>query len=77
MWVNPSMVSTICRVLLAGSSAGSEWADLERAAYEVRDQARRAWRQHGLTADQTAELVAILADASRRISEVLRRSSRG
>ena len=59
------------------TSGGSEWADLERAAYEVRDQARRAWRQHGLTADQTAELVAILADASRRISEVLRRSSRG
>ena len=58
-------------------TAGREWAELERAAYEVRDQARRAWRQHGLTADQTAELVEILADASRRISEVLRRSSRG
>jgi DNA-binding PadR family transcriptional regulator len=57
-----------------GSSAftGSDWTDVERAASEVRDQARRAWRQHGLTAEQTAEIVAILADTSRRIADVLR-----
>jgi len=56
-----------------GSSAdGSDWAELERAAYEVRDQARAAWRRHGVTAAQAAALLEILTDASRRIAEVMR-----
>ena len=56
----------------AGTFAGADWTDVERAASEVREQARRAWRQHGLTAEQTAEIVEILADTSRRIAQVLR-----
>lgn len=76
-WSGPPMSDFGFGMPSKGTSVGSgDWADLERAAYEVRDQARRAWRQHGLTSEQTAELLEILADASRRISEVLRRTPR-
>ncbi len=57
-------------------SGGRDWADLERAAYDLRRQARRAWREHGLTGEQTSDLIEILADASQRISDVLRRGRR-
>ena len=40
---------------------------------ELREEARRAWRQYGLTSEQGREVVDILADASRRIQEVVRR----
>jgi DNA-binding PadR family transcriptional regulator len=56
----------------AGGFSSADWTDVERAASEVREQARQAWRQHGLTAEQMAEIVEILADTSRRIAEVLR-----
>lgn len=48
-------------------------SELERAMAELRNEARQAWRRHGLTAEQTREVVDILGDASRRIREVVRR----
>ena len=47
--------------------------DLERAVNDLRAQARRAWRRHGLTQEQTTEIASILSEASRRIGEVLGR----
>lgn len=47
--------------------------DVEAAVAELREEARRAWRQYGLTSEQGREVVDILADASRRIQEVVRR----
>ena len=47
--------------------------ELERAMAELRQEARQAWRRHGLTAEQRREVVDILRSASRRITEVVRR----
>ena len=55
------------------SSAPSVRQEVESAVAELREEARRAWRQHGLTSEQGREVVDILADASRRIQEVVRR----
>jgi LDH2 family malate/lactate/ureidoglycolate dehydrogenase len=45
--------------------------EVESAIAELREEARRAWRQHGLTAEQGREVADILADAARRIQEVV------
>jgi DNA-binding PadR family transcriptional regulator len=50
--------------------------DLEQAVHQLRQEARDAWRRHGLTGDQTREIVDILGDASARIREVVLRSGR-
>lgn len=47
--------------------------DLEQAVSDLRADARQAWRRHGLTPEQTREIVAILADASARIRAVVTR----
>jgi DNA-binding PadR family transcriptional regulator len=45
--------------------------EVESAIAQLREEARRAWRQHGLTAEQGREVADILADAARRIQEVV------
>ncbi|MGB8381064.1 MAG: PadR family transcriptional regulator [Dermatophilaceae bacterium] len=65
----------------AGSAAaGNDWparkgefVDLERAVNDLRSQARRAWRRHGLTQEQTTEIATIISEASRRIGDVMGR----
>jgi DNA-binding PadR family transcriptional regulator len=47
--------------------------DLEVAANDLRQEARQAWRRHGLSAEQTREVIDILTDASARIRDVVRR----
>jgi DNA-binding PadR family transcriptional regulator len=47
--------------------------ELERAIAELRQEARQAWRRHGMTSEQTREVVDILTEASNRIREVVRR----
>jgi DNA-binding PadR family transcriptional regulator len=47
--------------------------DVESAVAELREEARRAWRQYGLTSAQSREVVDILSEASRQIQEVVRR----
>lgn len=54
-------------------SAPSVRQEVETAVAELREEARRAWRQYGLTSEQGREVVDILADASRRIQDVVRR----
>jgi DNA-binding PadR family transcriptional regulator len=54
-------------------STASVRQEVESAVAELREEARRAWRQYGLTSEQGREVVDILADASRRIQEVVRR----
>lgn len=44
--------------------------DLERAVQDLRREAVSAWRKHGLTPEQSHEVVAILSDATQRIREV-------
>ena len=46
--------------------------DLEQAVAELRSEARVAWKRHGLTSEQTREIVDIITDATRRIGEVFR-----
>ncbi len=48
--------------------------DLEHAVQQLRQEARSAWKRHGLTTEQTREIVDILSDASRRIRDVVTRS---
>ncbi|KQZ88678.1 hypothetical protein ASD62_04495 [Phycicoccus sp. Root563] len=50
--------------------------DLEQAVHQLRQEARDAWKRHGLTSEQTKEIVDILGDASTRIREVVLRSGR-
>ena len=45
--------------------------DVESAIADLREEARRAWRQHGLTAEQGREVVDILSDPARRIQDVV------
>jgi DNA-binding PadR family transcriptional regulator len=47
--------------------------DLELAVAELRSEARGAWKRHGLTSDQSREIIDILADATSRIREVITR----
>jgi DNA-binding PadR family transcriptional regulator len=47
--------------------------DLERAVQELRHEARAAWTRHGVTAEQSREIIDILTEASGRIREVLTR----
>jgi DNA-binding PadR family transcriptional regulator len=47
--------------------------DLEEAVHELRQEARSAWKRHGLTSDQGREIVQILSDASSRIRDVIGR----
>lgn len=54
-----------------GASSGAI-GDLERAVAELRHEARQAWKRHGLSAEQTREIVDILTDASSQIREVVR-----
>ncbi|NNM45312.1 PadR family transcriptional regulator [Knoellia koreensis] len=64
-----------------GGEAWSSWTsadpkafrDLENAVHELRTEARTAWRKHGLTAEQTREIAAIVTEATDRIREVLNR----
>jgi len=64
-----------------GGDAWSQWKhmdpkgvrDLEHAVQQLRQEAREAWRAHGVTAEQSREIVAILSEASERIRAVLRR----
>ena len=44
--------------------------DLELAVHELRQEARAAWKRHGLTTEQSREIVQILTDASQRMREV-------
>jgi DNA-binding PadR family transcriptional regulator len=50
--------------------------DLEQAVQQLRQEARNAWKRHGLTSEQTREIVDILTEASTRIREVVVRSGR-
>lgn len=64
-----------------GGDPWSQWKDvdpkgvrdLEHAVQELRQEARQAWKRHGVTAEQSREIVAILSEASERIREVLSR----
>jgi DNA-binding PadR family transcriptional regulator len=47
--------------------------ELEKAIAELRQEARQAWKRHGLTSEQTREVVEILGDAASQIREVVRR----
>ena len=46
--------------------------EVEEAVQQLRQEARTAWRRHGITPAQTREIVDILADATNRIREVVR-----
>lgn len=46
--------------------------EVESAVAELREEARRAWRQYGLTSEQGREVVEIIAEASRKIQDVVR-----
>lgn len=48
-----------------------DYSDLDAAVSQLRAQARTAWRRHGLTTDQTREIADIVAEASRRIGDIL------
>jgi DNA-binding PadR family transcriptional regulator len=50
--------------------------DLEQAVQQLRQEARSTWKRHGLTSEQTREIVDILTDASNRIRQVVLRSER-
>jgi DNA-binding PadR family transcriptional regulator len=62
-----------------GGDAWSSWTtsdaqafgDLEKAVQQLRRDARDAWKRHGVTAEQSREIVAILGEASERIRAVL------
>jgi DNA-binding PadR family transcriptional regulator len=59
-----------------GSWGGSDPTmvrDLEQAVHELRQEARTAWRRHGLTSEQGHEIVQILSEASNRIRDVISR----
>ncbi len=56
----------------AGRGSSGAVGELERAVAELRQEARQAWRRHGLTAEQTREVLAILTEASEQIREVVR-----
>jgi DNA-binding PadR family transcriptional regulator len=56
-----------------GGNDPSLMRDLERAVHELRQEARTAWRRHGLTSEQGHEIVQILSDASSRIRDVVSR----
>jgi DNA-binding PadR family transcriptional regulator len=47
--------------------------DLEVAVHELRQEARSAWKRHGLTSEQSREIIQILSEASSRIREVIGR----
>lgn len=55
---------------------GGAMGELEQAAQQLRQEARNAWKRHGLTTEQTREIVDIITDASARIREVVVRSGR-
>jgi DNA-binding PadR family transcriptional regulator len=55
-----------------GRASSGAVGELERAVAELRQEARQAWRRHGLTAEQTREVLSILTEASERIREVVR-----
>ena len=61
----------------AGSSGArySPFVDLERAINELRNEARHTWRRTSLTAEQAAEIGAILKSAAQQIAEVVGRRS--
>lgn len=48
-----------------------DYSDLDAAVSQLRAQARTAWRRHGLTTDQTREIADIVAEASRRIGDII------
>ena len=56
---------------VGGDSKGLR--DLEQAVHELRAEARTAWRKHGLTGDQSREIVDILTQASAQIRDVIAR----
>jgi DNA-binding PadR family transcriptional regulator len=47
--------------------------DLEQAVAELRSEARGAWKRHGLTSDQSREIIEILSEATGRIRDVITR----
>jgi hypothetical protein len=62
----------VARTLPGGADAGPI-GELERAIAELRQEARQAWKRHGLTTEQSRDVVDILTEASTRIREVVRR----
>ncbi|WP_270889066.1 PadR family transcriptional regulator [Pedococcus sp. 5OH_020] len=50
--------------------------EVEEAVHQLRQEARNAWKRHGLTGEQTREIIDIVTDASARIREVVLRSGR-
>ncbi|WP_406830365.1 PadR family transcriptional regulator [Pedococcus sp. KACC 23699] len=64
-----------------GWADGHAWeanggGDLDRAVQQLRREAREAWKRHGLTSEQTHEILDILGDATARIREVVRGAGR-
>ncbi|MEP6856302.1 MAG: PadR family transcriptional regulator [Pedococcus sp.] len=47
--------------------------DLEEAVAALRSEARGAWKRHGLTSDQSREIIDILTEATSRIRDVITR----
>ena len=45
--------------------------DLEEAVAALRSEARGAWKRHGLTSDQSREIIDILSEATGRIRDVI------
>lgn len=45
--------------------------DLEEAVAALRSEARGAWKRHGLTSDQSREIIDILTEATGRIRDVI------
>ena len=55
------------------SGSSETLRDLERTVQQIRRDVRDAWRQSGISSEQTREVADILSDASSRIREVFRR----
>jgi DNA-binding PadR family transcriptional regulator len=53
------------------SNEPSAIRDLEDAVHELRQEARSAWKRHGITSEQSHEIVQILTEASSRIRDVI------
>ena len=47
--------------------------DLEQAVAELRSEARSAWKRHGLTSDQSRQIIDILSEATGRIRDIITR----
>lgn len=59
-----------------GPGQGFASGEVEQAVAQLRQEARDAWRRHGLSSEQTREILEIVTEASARIREVVLRSGR-